>query len=241
VGHMNRLSTGSIPAIILGTLAFALLSACARQQTGPDKQYVGTATGAVSGAGAGAITGFQLGAGTGPGALIGAGFGAVAGGVKGIVQDAAEEESIRLAHLTQSEREISAAHEILHDHYKRRMELHPTRDIYPADIFFEGDEVRIKKAAIPLIWEIARLNKTRMPWSRMVVASYARAKDDDSAYALHLAERRSRELSDYFVRAGIEPRRMEARGVIVDAPLLIDPYDDPFRYNQAIEIIMLDR
>jgi hypothetical protein len=28
---------------------------------------------------------------------------------------------------------------------------------------------------------------------------------------------------------------------VVDAPVLLDPLDDPTRYNQAIEIIAMDR
>jgi hypothetical protein len=43
------------------------------------------------------------------------------------------------------------------------------------------------------------------------------------------------------VRAGIEPRRLETRVIVVDAPVLIDPFDSPTRYNQAIEIIPIDK
>jgi len=39
----------------------------------------------------------------------------------------------------------------------------------------------------------------------------------------------------------VEPRRLETRAVVVDAPVLIDPNDNPTRYNQAIEIIPVDK
>src|SRR5262249_53960994 len=133
------------------------------------------------------------------------------------------------------------AHEILSDQYKRRLELHPSREIYPADLFFYGDQAKLRHGAEPLVREIANMNKQRLPWSRLVVASYARSTGEKSDYALQLAQRRSRELVNQFVHAGLEPRRLIARGVVIDAPVLIDPNDDPMRYNQAVEIIALDK
>lgn len=226
----------------LASFSLAILFAvgCA-PSPGPDKQFSGGLAGAATGAGAGAVTGFQLGAGAGPGAAVGAGFGAVAGGIKGYFQDQNEENLLRLSAETRNEREIAMVHEILNDHYRRRMELHPARDIYPADLFFRGDEVKLRPSACRLVKEIARLNKDRMPWSRLAIATYSRANTDDSFFARHLAEGRSKELVEYFVKSGIEARRLETRSIVIDAPLLIDPADDPSRYNQAVEIIPLDR
>jgi hypothetical protein len=221
--------------------ALLMLTACAGPVHGPDKQFSGELHGAVVGAGAGAVTGFQYGAGSGPGALVGAGLGAVAGGIQGFADDEAEENLLKLAADTQREREVAYAHEILSEHYKRRLELHPTRDIYPADLFFYGDEVKLKQGAEILIQEIARLNKNRLPWSRMAVTVYSRASNENSEYAHYLTERRSQEISNWFARVGLNPRRLESRGVIVTAPVLIDPDDTPERYNQAIELIPLDR
>jgi hypothetical protein len=122
------------------------------------------------------------------------------------------------------------------------MELYPTRDIFPADVFFYGDESRIRVDAKVVVQELARLNKDRLPWSRFVIASYVKSgKTGDNSYANHLASERARLLSDLFVNAGLEPRRMIARAVIIDEPLVIDPQDDPLRYNQAIEFIPIDR
>lgn len=218
-----------------------LMAGCsAPNHPGPDKQFEGSLLGAATGAGSGALTGSQLAAGSGPGLLVGAGVGFVAGGIHGAFADAAEENLLELAAETRTEREISYAHELLNDHYRRRMELHPTRDIYPADLFFLGDESNLKSDARPLVREIAKLNKVRLPWSRLVVAAYVRA-DEGSQFATQLAERRSRQIGDLLIRSGLEPRRVEARAVLIDAPVLIDPDDDPLRYNQAIEFIPLDR
>lgn len=228
---------------------------CAGPYAGPDKQFAGSLQGAAVGAGGGAVTGFQLGAGTGPGALVGAGLGAVAGGIQGFAHDRMEENMLALANETREERKRAIVHEILTDQYKRRMELHPTREIYPADLFFSGDDVKLKPGGAAIVRELAQLNKTRLAWSRLVIASYVRSRPStvvnvdtgveasapESAYAKHLSEGRARELVDYFVRSGIEPRRLQTRSVVMSEPILVDPDDAPGRYNQAIEIIPLDR
>ena len=232
-------------SLIAGILSLSLsivLVGCTKGPTpGPDKQFESSLLGAATAAGAGAVTGAQFAAGSGPGALVGAGVGFVAGGIHGAMEDMAEENMLQLAAQTKVEREVSIAHEILNDHYRRRIELHPTRDIYPADLFFLGDESLLRPEADALVREIAKLNKVRLPWSRLVVASYVKSVDKESEFAYRLAERRSREIGDSLVRAGIEPRRIEARGVLISAPVLIDPDDDPARYNQAVEIIPVDR
>lgn len=225
----------------LNSVLLIFLVGCVGTAPGPDKQFEGTLKGAASGAGAGAVTGFQVSAGAGPGALVGAGFGAVAGGIQGAIRDNTEESLISLAQETSRERRRSIAHEIIADQYNRRLALHPTRDIYPADLFFLGDEVKLRTCAKPLIEEIARLNKQRLPWSKLQIAVYTKASDKNSEYARHLSEGRSRAFGDLLVKSGLEPRRIETKPMIVAAPILIDPQDDPGRYNQAIEIIPLDR
>ena len=237
----------------LGALGFALLLvSCTSHdldpRPGPDKQGIGLVTGAASGAGAGAITGFQLGAATGPGAAVGAGLGAVAGSLRGLTADLAEEEAAKLAAATHDQRERAVVHELLHDHYQRRISLHPTRDIYPADWFFDGDGSRLKPGAEAIVTELTRLNRHRLPYSRLVVTVYSKANEHNreggfkaSNYAEHLSTRRAREIVNYMIRAGAEPRRLEARGMVVGAPVLVDPDDDPLRYAQAVEITPIDR
>jgi len=231
------MSAGKIFCVCL----FSLLTACAGPTPGPDKGGAGLLSGAASGAGAGAITGFQVGAGTGPGADIGAGFGAVAGSLSGLGADQDEEALLKLSAETRRERERSVAHEILQDQFARRMQLHPTRDIYPADLFFLGDESELRPDARVLVRELGRMNKERLSWSRLAVVSYVKTSGKKSDFARHLATKRAREICNHFVQAGLEPRRVEGRGVMIAAPLLIDPADRPDRYNQAIEIVPLDR
>ncbi len=216
-------------------------SGCAGPYKGPDKQFAGTAEGALTGAGAGAVTGFQVGAGTGPGALVGAGVGAVAGGIEGAVRDSEEEQLINFAAEKNSERARAFAQEQLVEHYKTRMELHPTRDIFPADIFFDGDSVELRPGARGLVRELALLNKHRVPWSRLVVAAYVKSAGPDNSHAQRVAERRSREIGDCLIANGLEPRRVMTRAVVIKDPLLIDPQSTPGRYSQAIELIPIDR
>jgi hypothetical protein len=208
---------------------------------GPDKQSVGTFAGAALGAGSGAVFGAQVGAGSGPGAWVGAALGAVYGMFEGLGVDLLEEDELRRAAEGQDLRELAWAQEVLSEHYARRLELHPTRDIFPADWFFENDSAQLKPAAVVLARELGELTKQRMPWSRIVVAAYITTKDKDSAYAQFVTKRRAEEIALQFVRAGMEPRRVLTQGIAIPEPILIDPQDSPSRYRQAIEIIPLDR
>jgi outer membrane protein OmpA-like peptidoglycan-associated protein len=219
-----------------------VLGACSSQPVaGPDKMFAGEGIGALEGAGAGAVTGAQVSAGAGPGAAVGAGLGAVLGAIHGLAKDQSEEAQLRTAARLKEEKSRALAQEILSEQYKRRMELHPTREIFPADLFFNGDSASMCPSGVNVVRELARMNAMRLPYSRLVVAVYAKSAGPESSYAQHLTERRSREFVNQLVRAGVQPRRLETRAVVMNAPILIDPLDDPTRYNQAIEIIPIDR
>ena len=226
-------------------LAFLAGAGCSSSSSkpvhGPDKMFSGTGVGALQGAGAGAITGAQLSAGAGPGVAVGAGFGAVVGMINGAMADSSEDAQQRIESGLKKEKKRTFAQEVLAEHYKRRAAIHPARDIFPADIFFSGDAVKMCPSGVSVVQEIARMNEFRLPYSRLVIASYAKAVVPGSSYAEHLTEERAKEFVNQLVRAGIEPRRIETRVVVVDAPVLIDPFDSPTRYNQAIEIIPIDR
>lgn len=238
---MNRKAL--LSAVLLVGVPAMLAAGChpSPPSPGPDKQFSSGLRSAVTGAGAGAVTGFQLGSGTGPGALVGAGFGMLAGGVQGYFEDLNDENLLALRHETDEARAISHAQELLNEHYRRRLELHPARDIFPADWFFCGDSVKLRPGADILVREIALMNRQRLPWSRLAVTVYAKSADPESDYGRFLTRERAEALTNQFVISGLEPRRIEARGMLIDAPILIDPFDDPLRYNQAIELIPLDR
>ena len=238
----NRKLNLSLLSVYLPFFLLSLsLSGCSTKAIpGPDKQGAGVLQGAALGATSGAIVGAQVGAGTGPGLFVGAGFGALAGSVKGILLDNIEEKQLELAEQIKLQRELASVHELLREHYERRLELHPTRDIYPADWFFFGDESKLKPRASRLVEVIARLNKERLPWSRMAVTSYVVSKDEDAYFSQHLARIRAKEIVNEMIRAGLDPRRIEPRAVLVEAPVLVDPQDDANRYYQAIELIPLD-
>ena len=209
-------------------------------QPGPDRQAVGTYLGAATGAGAGAITGAQLTAATGPGIAIGAGFGALFGGLSGLGQDMLEEDQLRRFEEQHELRQRLWAQEILAEHYARRLALHPSRDIFPADVFFEADSSSLRPESAVLIREIARYTKTRVPWSRIVIAAYSTANTLESTYAQHITDRRAKEIATQFIRAGIEPRRLLTQSVTLSEPIVVDPNDSYGRYRQAIEIVALD-
>lgn len=223
-------------------LGFAL-TACASHPPlpGPDQQFIGTVQGAATGAGAGAITGAQVAAGTGPGALVGAGVGAVAGAIHGAMDDRAELNWLALDEATERERERLYAQRVLREQYERRVELHPTRELYPADLFFSNDAAKLSYSGQLIVSELAALNRARSPWSRLVVAVYIKSRDPESEFAKHLADRRARAIVNAFVQAGLEPRRLRARAVVVREAVLIDANDSADRYSQAVELIPIDR
>jgi outer membrane protein OmpA-like peptidoglycan-associated protein len=160
-----------------------------------------------------------------------------------MVQDSLEHEAKLIADQTASEEERARAHKILAQHFDRRLRLHPTRDIYPADLFFYADTTKVRPEALGIVNELAVLNKDRLPWSRLVVACYVKSRDPKATndYGRQLAEHRAEALSNQLVRRGIDPRRIEARAVLIDEPLVSDESDDPLRYAQAVEIIPFDR
>ena len=228
-----------------------ITAGCAGPTPGPDKQFAGTMSGAMTGAGAGMVTGFQVGAGTGPGAAVGAGLGAVLGGVQGAVQDDVEDEIMASATDSAQARARVVAHEALADHYRRRAQLHPGRDIFPADQFFNGDESKLSLSGKYLVDELAALNRDRLPYSRLLVRCYLKSatledgsngeENGSNAYAEALATRRASAIVNQMAKAGVEARRLVGEGMLIAAPLVLDPIDDPFRYNQASELIPQDR
>jgi len=222
-----------------------MLSACVPTQVepipGPDKQATGTWYGAAMGAGSGAVSGAQLGSvGAAPGALVGAGFGAVYGMFSGIGQDIIEEDQYDRMLEVQDLRERSWAQSILAEHYAKRLEIHPNRDIFPADLFFEGDSAELKPGAKVILDELVLITKQRMPWSRIVVASYVSTSDLNSDFAQHITERRAEKIALALVRGGMNPHRIQTQAMPITDILVADPYDNPNRYRQAIELIPLD-
>lgn len=208
---------------------------------GPDKQGAGIVGGSAVGAGAGAVYGAQVTSATGPGAFIGAGFGALAGALTGFGTDQLEEEQLKAEREQRRLQQISWAQEVIAEHYEMRLELHPNRDIYPADLFFDGDSHKLRPEAKVLARELGKMTQDRMPWSRIVIASYVTSDDKGSEYANFLSAARAKSIAMGFIRSGVEPRRVLTKGVVVSEPILVDPEDVSDRYRQAIEIIALDK
>ncbi len=210
--------------------------------SGPDNKVKGAITGAVLGAGGGAVTGFQMGSvGSGPGALVGASFGAIYGMISGFSYDLIEENQIKQNLEKKKLTELAWAEETILRHYKRRLVLYPGRDIFPSDLFFVSDESKLTKKGELLVDYLARLNKYRMPWSRLLIASYIKSEDPSSSYAKYISKQRAENIATRLIKQGIEPRRVLTKTITIKEPLVIDPNDVPWRYNQAIEIIALDR
>lgn len=225
---------------ILIAITLCILCSCHIYSPGPDKRLEGMLSGALTGAGTGAVTGYQLSAGAGPGAAVGAGFGALAGAIHGAIKDAQEEQNRILRAKIEEEQRVSFAQGVLSSFVDKRIHKHPSREIYPADIFFYGDETSLTPEGRAIVKEIAKLNKERFPWSRIVVASYVKSKSKKSPYAKDLARERAREIGQVLTVSGINPRRIEPQAIIVPEEIYYDKAERWDRYAQAIEIILLD-
>ena len=227
----------------LGTLLL-LISGCtpftADPVPGPDKQAVGTYGGAAVGAVSGAVIEKQIYGSITEGAWLGAAFGAIYGLFSGLGVDLLEEDQIRRFQELQRAKEMIWVQQVLAEHYARRLELHPNRDIFPADWFFDSDHSDLRPEAVILAQEIAHLAQKRAPWSRLVIAAYVSTPNADSPYAQYLSKKRAQEIAVQFVRAGVEPRRVLTEALTLPEPVLVDPDDHPDRYRQAIEIIAID-
>lgn len=207
---------------------------------GPDKQAVGTYGGAVVGAVSGGVIEKQITGSITEGAWMGAAFGAIYGLFSGLGVDLLEEDQIRRFQELQRARELAWVQEVLAEHYARRLELHPNRDIFPADWFFESDHSDLRPESMVLAREIALLAQKRAPWSRLIVVAYVSTPNPDSTYAQYLSKKRAEEIAVQFVQAGVEPRRVMTEALLLAQPVLVDPDDHPDRYRQAIEIIAID-
>jgi outer membrane protein OmpA-like peptidoglycan-associated protein len=208
--------------------------------SGPDKQGGGLLEGSITGAGAGAITGMHVAAATGPGAAIGAGLGALLGSIRGAALDVQEESLLNIHAQTEAEQSRIGAQRLLQHHYERRLSVHPGRDIYPADYFFGSGDTAVCSSGEAVINELAQLLKDRLPWSRVGIMVYSVSSDKQAPYAQHLSEERALTCVNALVKRGLEPRRFVAQAKVVAAPVVIDPLDHPNRFNEAVEIILMD-
>jgi outer membrane protein OmpA-like peptidoglycan-associated protein len=165
----------------------------------------------------------------------------LAGGVRGAVQDAQEEEELRLARVVKQAERRSMAQHVIAEFYNKRLQWHPGRDLYPADVFFEEDKIVLSDNGKAVVDEFGIMNKERFPWSRFGVVVYVKSNQKDSSYAKYIADHRALGIANRLIRAGLEPRRVEAHGVAVSQEVFRDPDEIGQRYAQAVEFIPLDK
>ena len=221
--------------LVLGCTPFS-----AQPVPGPDKQASGILFGTGAGAGAGIVTAVQLGVATGPGAWIGAGMGGLFGMFSGLGVDMVEEDQITQMEETKRLEEKNWAQARLAEHYMKRLDLHPNRDIFPADWFFLPDSAEFHPGGEILVQMLAEMTQQRMPWSRIVITAYNTSNDPKSAYAAYITRKRAEAIAFNLIHCGLEPRRILTDAKVTNQPLVVDPNDNSGRYRQAIELVPLD-
>ena len=234
---MKRLKNVLFAIVVLNLIACADYS---KPIPGRDKQGAGLISGAIMGAGSGMLTTGHLLASSGPGAFIGMGFGALWGSVYGLGLDVLEEEDfLILDQIAETDLEVAAQYEIL-EHFELKNDLHPGRDIFPADVFFKNGDTKISNTGDAVAQLFSTILSKRSPSSRIEIIVYQVSKDKASSYASYLGKKRSLEIGNSLVRAGIEPRRIVFKSITIDQPLVLDPFDAPERYYQAVEFALMD-
>lgn len=227
--------------LLLSSFFLSSCSSSTKPVPGPDKQGLGLLAGGLLGAGSGMITGAQLAAPSGPGAVIGAAFGAVWGSLHGLGIDLLEEEELRLLQEVDRLHQEIWVQNVLISYYDKKKEIHPDRDIFPADEFFIGDSVNVSYEGRILARAIAQRYLTiGNPASRLMITSYQTSRTKGSTYHTYLGKRRVQSIAREFVLAGLEPRRFMLKSVQLGEPLVDDPYDYSLRYSQAVEFSVLD-
>ena len=228
------------PLVILFAVIFSSCADYSKPIPGRDKQGAGLLSGAIMGAGSGMITGGQFAASVGPGAFIGMGFGALWGSLYGLGIDVLEEEDLYiLSQVARNEDEVAAQY-ILLEHFELKSELHPGRDIFPADVFFKKDEVSLSRSGNAVAQVFSKMLAKRNPASRIEIIIYQVSKDENSTYAKYLGRKRGVAVGNALVKAGIEPRRLVFKSITLDNPLVFDQYDRAERYYQAVEFALVD-
>jgi len=240
---MGQVLMFKMKRILSAIIITLLLPGCAdysKPIPGRDKQGAGLVSGALMGAGSGIITGAQFGASVGPGAFIGMGFGALWGSLQGLGLDLLEDEDFRiLLEVAKTDDEVLAQYTLL-EHIEIKSELHPGRDIFPADIFFENGDVKLSRNGAAVARLVTGILSRRSPSSRLEITSYIVSRDKKSTYAKFLGKKRNNAIGITLVGAGIEPRRLVFKTVVVDNPIVIDKYDSRNRYAQALEFALMD-
>ncbi|MDD2941853.1 MAG: OmpA family protein [bacterium] len=229
----------------LHLLALLLLAGCMPYPftpvEGPDKQASGMLMGGALGAGSGMVITHNLAMSGTRGFITGGSLGVLYGFFAGIGIDLLEEDQLQQIAEIDALSQKLWVQSLLAEHYDRRLRLHPNRDVFPADYFFQSDGSTLTPYSEILVKNLAELNRDRLPWSRIVVASYTTSSDPESPYAHYLSTKRAESIARGLIRYGIEPRRVATKAMTLTEPILIDPQDNPDRYFQAVELIFIDK
>ncbi len=199
------------------------------------------ASNTVSLAGGGALAGAKLGVGALPGAGVGLASAALISAIQSFVINRTDDSLLRLENSLKTAKYSSTGQQLLLSYWEIRNKYFPSRDIFPAEFFFEVDSTNLSSLGKGLLQEIYLLNKDRFPWSRFGIISYVTTTDDRNNFSKDLAVKQVRVIGSYLISLGLNPRRVSASASLTDRPLVQtnDPNIDKMFFN-AIEFVPLD-
>lgn len=226
----------------LQLIAFLILvlTSCSPRYTNLDKQsdlFVSQALGLGA---SGAITAIKL----GNPAAIGAGVGLATAGLLSSIQSFAvarvEESLLKLESDAHFLLRSAVGQQILVSYLDIKRQYHPNRDIFPASLFFHPDSTTLTFEGQSLLTEIYNLNKDRAPWSRFGVISYVTTSDKNNEYSNDLVVRQTKEIGNYLLKLGLNPRRITLLGAFTNRPIVNVPPEIQSEYFNCIEFVPLD-
>lgn len=188
----------------------------------------------------GAITAIKL----GNPAAIGVGVGVASAGLLSAIQSYAvsrvDESLLKLESDVAFLLKSAVGQQIIVSFLDVKQKYHPNRDIFPASVFFNPDSTTLSFEGQSLLTEIYNLNKNRAPWSRFGIISYVTTSDKNNEFSNDLVIRQTKEIGNYLLRLGLNPRRITLLGAFTDRPIVNAPPEIQSEYFNCIEFVPLD-
>jgi outer membrane protein OmpA-like peptidoglycan-associated protein len=214
----RRSERGGAICLLAITIGFALATGGCSTLERNRRAATGTAVGAATGAGAGAAIGAIAGNKAGEGAAIGAIVGALGGGAIG-------------AYMDKQERDLETVLGEQGRVQRRGDELAVTMS---GDLLFETGEADLAPGAQTKLARIASV-LTRYPETEIDIVGHT---DSIGSYEVNqkLSQERANVVADELVQHGVDPYRVDARGVGASQPLASNESATGRARNRRVEI-----
>jgi outer membrane protein OmpA-like peptidoglycan-associated protein len=204
--------------IVLSVVAALILSACAAPATRQEKgALIGMGVGAATGAALGQAIGHNTGA-----TVLGAAAGAVVGGVAG---------SMIGDYMDRQERDFQNQMARMQGASMQR-QGNNLAITFKTDVLFDVNSYRLKPGAFDEIDRVAGI-LNRYPDTRVDISGHTDSTGSEQ-HNYTLSEARARAVADALAGAGVNPRRISARGYGEDRPIASNATESGRQLNRRV-------